>query len=334
MCVDVIVLGGGLSGLMGAQALQRAHLSTLVLEKDAQPGGRLATWKGKADYGAQYFITRTPEFSTIVEDWQKEGLVQEWTFRGKRGSLFPMMRDETSYYATGGMSQLVDRLAKSVFRINTNTEIDLIFRQDNRWVVRDTTGREFEGYALLITLPVPAALYLLRHSHISLSQSTMDNLKRLQYRKCLSAVVRVTGEFDFPEDTGAMQKPDADIAWIIDNREKGLTDQEQLLTVQCDWIYSNKVWADDDDTILANLHTKLVPFLTSGTFEMLKLKRWEHAITATTYPHEFLIASEDPMLMFAGDAFGGRGGVEGAVLSGLAAAERLAELTGQKAAQE
>ena len=49
-----------------------------------------------------------------------------------------------------------------------------------------------------------------------------------------------------------------------------------------------------------------------------QLKKWRYSIPLTTHPHDILQATDFP-LIFAGDAFGGRGRVEGAYLSGLKA---------------
>ena len=52
------------------------------------------------------------------------------------------------------------------------------------------------------------------------------------------------------------------------------------------------------------------------------MARWRHSWVTQPYPELYLLASEDPPLFFVGDAFAGQK-VEGAVLSGLAAADHL-----------
>ena len=42
---DVIVIGGGLSGLSCAMTLSDSGLATVVLEKDVEPGGRARSWR-------------------------------------------------------------------------------------------------------------------------------------------------------------------------------------------------------------------------------------------------------------------------------------------------
>ena len=61
----VAIIGGGISGLSCAQALQGAGIEVRVFEKGNRVGGRCATrlWQGHlVDHGVQYFTAQTPEF--------------------------------------------------------------------------------------------------------------------------------------------------------------------------------------------------------------------------------------------------------------------------------
>ena len=52
------------------------------------------------------------------------------------------------------------------------------------------------------------------------------------------------------------------------------------------------------------------------------LARWRYSWVTNPHPDPCLVASDDPPLLFCGDAFG-QPKVEGAALSGLAAADHL-----------
>ena len=55
----------------------------------------------------------------------------------------------------------------------------------------------------------------------------------------------------------------------------------------------------------------------------IQVKRWRYSGPVTPFPERYAVAAAHPgMLLFAGDGFGDSK-VEGAFLSGLAAAERL-----------
>ena len=69
---DILVVGAGLAGLMAAQTLQHQGRRVVVVDKGHSVGGRLATRRigpGRADYGAQFFTIRSPEFQTLAEPW-------------------------------------------------------------------------------------------------------------------------------------------------------------------------------------------------------------------------------------------------------------------------
>jgi hypothetical protein len=58
------------------------------------------------------------------------------------------------------------------------------------------------------------------------------------------------------------------------------------------------------------------------TVREAQLKRWRYSRPTKPLEERVFVADNDPPLLFAGDAFGGPR-VEGAVLSGMAAAEHL-----------
>ena len=66
-----------------------------------------------------------------------------------------------------------------------------------------------------------------------------------------------------------------------------------------------------------HLGTDLAP-----TVVEISLARWRYSWVTTLHPDPCLVASYDPPLLFCGDAFG-QPKVEGAALSGLAAADYL-----------
>lgn len=83
MTVDVTVVGGGISGLACARAVQDAGRSVRVLDRGRRVGGRLAsrTIDGRAvDLGASYFVVGEAErFGHLVADWEERGLARPWT---------------------------------------------------------------------------------------------------------------------------------------------------------------------------------------------------------------------------------------------------------------
>jgi protoporphyrinogen/coproporphyrinogen III oxidase len=94
---DVVVVGGGVSGLTAARDLRSAGLSVLVLEGSPAVGGKLraATIAGvDVDVGAESMLARRPEGVDLVRELglpvvhPESGSSQVWT----RGALRPLPR--------------------------------------------------------------------------------------------------------------------------------------------------------------------------------------------------------------------------------------------------
>jgi len=83
MTMDVTVVGGGISGLACARAVQDAGRSVRVLDRGRRVGGRLSsrTIDGRpVDLGASYFVVGEAEgFARVVADWEERELARPWT---------------------------------------------------------------------------------------------------------------------------------------------------------------------------------------------------------------------------------------------------------------
>ncbi|BAJ73753.1 predicted NAD/FAD-dependent oxidoreductase [Microbacterium testaceum StLB037] len=83
MTVDVTVVGGGISGLACARAIQDAGKTVRVLDRGRRVGGRLSsrTIEGRpVDLGASYFVVGEAErFGHVVADWEERDLARPWT---------------------------------------------------------------------------------------------------------------------------------------------------------------------------------------------------------------------------------------------------------------
>jgi predicted NAD/FAD-dependent oxidoreductase len=322
---DILVVGAGLSGLMAAQMLRPSRHSLLVLDRSARVGGRLSTRQigpGRADLGAQFFTARTPEFQGWVDRWMQEGLVYKWAVGWSDGSLGVTPGDgHPRYAAHHGMSALAEHLAEDL-PIRLETRLVSLCPRGTGWVAQDDRGNRYQARAVLLTPPVPLSLDIVDTCELSLDTADRAALEKIDYEPCLAGLFWVAGAVHLPEP-GAVQRPNAAVTWIADNRVKGISPQTTLVTVQAGPEYSRQLWNQPDWQVLVALESALRVFKDYDAQVIeARLERWRHALPIVIHPARYLWASDLPPLVFAGDAFGGPR-MEGAALSGLAAGAAL-----------
>lgn len=324
---DVVIVGAGLSGLMAGRQLAHTGLSVIIIERELVAGGRLATWRSgsdRADTGAQFFTVRTAEFDAVVEQWLAAGWVKEWSRGWSDGSLLGDRWDgHPRYIADGGFASLADRLSTGL-PIRYTTELRVVTTDSDGWCVTTADGELLYGRSLILTLPVPQSLGILNAGGIELPDTTREALASIRYGACLCGIFAVDGDLELPEP-GALQRPGRSIAWVADNICKGLASTEQILTVHADPIASAKWWTKTDESVSAWMTAELELLLSrDATFWPIAIKRWRYAVPLSVYPERCLALRTSAPLILAGDAFDGPR-VEGAALSGLAAADALLE---------
>ena len=147
-------------------------------------------------------------------------------------------------------------------------------------------------------------------------------MRRIRFGPCLCGIHAINGEVDLPEP-GALQNFQNDVYWMADNRAKGIS-EATIVTSHANPKFSRQYWDAPEADIIERLESAVRPYLKDGALiEWTQLERWRYSVPQTTHAHEYLQAKDLPPLIFAGDAFGGRGRVEGAALSGLAAGEAM-----------
>jgi renalase len=334
MNYDVVIVGAGLAGLMAANRLQATGRSVLVLDKGRGVGGRLATRRigpGRADHGAQFFTVREPEFAAFVAKWQAQGLVYVWSEGWGAGSAEKDTDGHPRYAVQGGMTALARQLAQPL-DVQTEVKVAQVSRSQSEttavssgWHLHDQNGRTYHGQVLILTPPVPQSLALLDAGGVVLQTADRAALEAITYAPCLCGLFWVEGKVHLPHPGAVQGNERTTLAWLADNRRKGISPEARLLTLHAGIDFSHRHYDDPPEVVLPLLQQELLPYLTAhATIREAQLKRWRYARPLTLYPERCLPAAGLPTLLFAGDAFNGPR-VEGAALSGLAAAERLTD---------
>lgn len=327
---DVMIIGAGMSGLMAASVLVAAGRRVTLIDKGRAVGGRLATRRigaGRADHGAQFFTVRDPEFGAWVERWQTTGLVYTWSHGWSDGSLAAAPPDGHPRYAVqGGMNRLAKHLAAEVAgkgaTILTDTRLTAVAPQDEGWLLTSDDGRSFTAAAVLVTAPVPQTLALLDAGATPLTADDRARLERIRYAPTLCGLYVVEGEVQLPAP-GAVQRPDADFAWIADNRRKGISPDATVITIHASGDWSAAHYDAPDAELSEAFERALRPWLAADAWIVEEqIKRWRYAAPTVLHPERFLRVAAHAPLLVGGDAFGAPR-IEGAALSGLAMGRAL-----------
>ncbi len=320
--VDILVVGAGLAGLVAGRRLRKHGRTVIILEAAPEVGGRMRTValdNGRADVGAQFFTARTAVFQKVVAEWLAEGLIFAWSQGWWDGSAEGVANDGfPRYAAVAGMTAVMHYLAQPL-TVYTGAAVLSVTAAGAGWQVTAADGRLYHSRALILTPPVPQSLTLLAAGDVPLTAVDRAALERIQYAPCLTGLVWLAGGVNLPEP-GALQRPSHPISWIADNRQKGISPEATIITMHVNPVNSQLWWPTPDGELKGRLREELRPYLAANArIRQIKIYRWPFALPITLHPERTLLAAGLPPLAFAGDAFNGPR-VEGAVLSGLAAA--------------
>ena len=340
---SVVIIGAGLAGLVAARRLQDQGWQVQVIDKGRHPGGRMATRQvGGAicDHGAQFLTVREPAFQALVDAWEQAGLVTRWssgfpvlTARGLQpGDGYPRWK------AVGGFRALGAALAQGI-EVRCHASVTHLEAVAGRWRVGLVPGdvvrsraegpqESLEADAVICTLPGPQAADLLGANGIPVP----DTVAHIAYHPCHAALMSwssVTADLLLPPGGIRIEDPALPLGWMASQRQKGLISQGDVLVVHASSGWSAKSAEVDGALLLGPLReaARAVVHRVGGRWpgnpEYEVLHRWRYSLPIRCCPEPALALPTAAPLVLAGDGFGDRPRIEGAALSGLAAASIL-----------
>ena len=318
---DCIVIGGGITGLIIANVLQRRGIKVTVLDKGRDIGGRSATRRishedsieGVFDYGIQYFSVKSPQFQVWVDDWLEHNVIKEWC------QGFGEADGKPRYCGINGTRGIAKYLAKNL-DVRTNTKA-IEVSHEKKWLVETQSDRQYQGDMLAITSPVPQSLSLLDASLIVLPLEIRFSLEQIEYDSCIAVLALLEKPSNIPAP-GGIRNEDDSLAWLADNHQKGISPNGYAVTLHATPKFSNEYWDSDDAEIAYKLVTAAADYLDSPVIKY-QVHRWREGLPKTFY-NESCLALLDLPLVMAGDAFVAPT-IEGAVMSGMAAGELISQ---------
>ncbi|MFM2090773.1 MAG: hypothetical protein RLZZ127_1262 [Planctomycetota bacterium] len=332
---DCLIIGAGLAGLACARRLDGCALT--ILDKGRGVGGRMATRRtgaGSFDTGAQFFSARSPAFRAEVAAWQAAGACRPWSDAVLGPDLRPVADGLVRYRGDQGMVRIPKLLAEGL-PVRTGVEVQALAVRDGAWTATAADGTAWSARALVCTAPVPQTLRLLARGGTALPEPAAARLAAVVYEPCLGLLL------DYPAvAAAALPAPGAlrcddeaePVRWILSHRAAGMRREGEGLTVHLRGAWSavrypppeapdeplrGECWAAARDAVGR--------WLGPGWADpaVVELKRWKFAHCTNPLPETCLGVDCGAPLVLAGDAFGDAPRVEGAWLSGTAAADAV-----------
>ncbi|MEG3985510.1 FAD-dependent oxidoreductase [Microcoleus sp. T3B2] len=335
---DVAVIGAGMAGLSCAQRLRQAGYSVAVVEKSRGAGGRVATRRvqgTRADHGVRYLEPQGDAVQGLIEVLVDRHILKLWTdtvweFRQGKLSAIP----SSCYVAPAGMNSIGKYLAQDL-EIWFGRRVQAISTTDNQmWHLSlEVTDNNLEipqeliAKAVVVAIPAPQALMFL-NSEIGLKSDFIDNLRSVEYEPCITVMAGYPAgkQQDLsnlnPQWKSVSFPDNSDLAWVGLDSSKRLDPLQPVFVVHSSANFAERyLEAADLETVGQELLDRTSEYLISWLKEpeWLQVHRWRYAFCRNPLPVSCLPAGGNLPLVCAGDLCG-EGQIEGALRSGLAAA--------------
>jgi predicted NAD/FAD-dependent oxidoreductase len=321
---DYIVIGAGISGLMAARTLTSKGLDVLVLDKGRGVGGRMATrWRDphRFDHGAQSVFFNDQGLAAMATEWLRSGVVQPCEYPalvdGLQARVGPVC-------GVGGINSVPLSLAANL-KVRTNCRVTQLRSSGSSWLLDTEDGPTFRTGAVLLTPPMPQSLDILQRGDVGLRPGMISRLAKITYEPCIALMALY--ETSQPMLGSSFAKIDSSlVALIVDNFAKGVSPEAGAVTFHSTREFSERNWDAPHDEIAAQLLKGARTWLPQ-TPVLSTVHRWRYSRAILPHPERYELVDAPGLLAFAGDGFSGTD-IEGAALSGIAAAEAILSKVG------
>jgi renalase len=319
----IVIVGAGLAGLAAAHELADAGRQITVLDKGRVPGGRTSTrWRSgfQHDHGAQYFTAHDPRFRERVDAWRRAGVVAPWSPRllvADADGIRPKNDERERFVGVPGMNAMAADLARGL-DVWCGVRVERLERAGTTWLLLGEGGAILaEADAVLVTAPPMQTVPLLTGAP-DLAAAAGRAVMQPCYAVMLGLVEPARVDWD-----GAFVNV-GPLSWVARDSSKPGRIGGEAWVLHAEPSWSTEHLDDEPDDVIANLRgalLRLTPGVVWPEIVHAEAHRWRFALPDPVLDEACLVDT-GLGLAVAGDWCGGPR-VEGAYLSGLAAADRL-----------
>lgn len=323
--LEVAVIGAGLAGLACARRLRESGHAVTIFEKSRGPGGRASTRREGAlafDHGAQYFTVRDPEFRSIVDGWRKLGVAVRWCGRvsvlGDGGGGAAGAEVER-WVGVPGMSALGRQLAAGL-DVRYGTRVAALAREGDGWRLGGEDGAELGRFQAVVVSAPPAQTAALLEA---VSPALATRAAGVAMAPCWAVMAAFESSLELPFG-GAFVRGRSPLSWVAcDSSKPGRRADAETWVLHAAPGWSEAHLEDQPELVAAALLGAFGEALARRVDRPghLRAHRWRYALPLADIEERCLM-DESGSIVVCGDWCGGPR-IEGAVLSGLAAARVL-----------
>ncbi|MFC7133052.1 MULTISPECIES: NAD(P)/FAD-dependent oxidoreductase [Salinibaculum] len=335
-------VGAGAATAAAAYVLDSTTDATVtVLEKSRGVCGRAATRRRdgiRYDYGANYVKADDERVvALITEELDTDGLVDVtepiYVFDADGTVSEGRDADEHKWSYEEGLTQIAKRLfARTDATVHTETRVETIAREDERWTATDTDGERWGPFDVLcLNPPAPQTAALLADAEwddpfrADLTAAVDD----VDYRTIWTGILHYPFELDRPYYALVNTDKDHAVGWIAreECKDGHVPDGESLLVVQAnhEWSVEHYDAAPEDNvTALAEMTADIIGDERLRDPDWTDWQGWRYAQPETGVPSGLVQSAEDYDLYCLGDWVAGEARLHAALRNGLDTGERLA----------
>jgi predicted NAD/FAD-dependent oxidoreductase len=316
------IVGAGISGLAAGLTLAHAGADVALFEKARGVGGRTTVRRSgdfAFDHGAQYFTARDPRFARAVADWRTAGAAAEWSGQIMVLGDGPIRPSDSvaRYVGVPAMNAPAKLMAQG---LAVQTGIRVARLQPSRdplpaWTLTSDADEPLGTFdAIVLALPSAQAADLLPPG------PRADATRACPMTPCWAAMVGFNLPIDTPLDGAFVHN--SPLTWIARNNSKPGRPHAESWVLHASPAWTTQHYDDAPAAVAQQLLSALSQAIGVRLPEhaFLDTHRWRYAHAPA--PLDASAVSCQERIALCGDWSNG-GRVEGAYLSGIAAAERI-----------